>query len=366
MNPRLISQLTALLTGLLTLAWLAAPSHAQDTVTLRSVARIDTGAPITLSAIAMLDGPLLASIAATEIALPEAQSTALPNGWQRLEQADVRTALVAALGERGDMVIIRGGPCDVRRLAPSTDQPAAVPAMIEHEPTPDASADVTLDTVRGHLARQIATMLSAEPTELRLSFQDRDSALLDTLDAGRVVDVRPLGHGSRMPFAVKVFEGDRIVIEGITRVEVTRRMPVAIVARPISRGSIVRLDDITNDQQWLETDVDAAPAASVIGQVARGSLQPGALILHSHVEQPIVIRRGEPAVVDVIVGSIAIAVEYRASENAAVGDVIEFVDKNDRTNTLRARVTGPGRAVSLSEPDQHQTDPAQSDHEASP
>ncbi len=314
----------------------------QDTVSMRSVVRLGEDESLVLSKVAVLDGPLLAGIKDTVLELPEAGE----NGWHRLEVSVVRAALVDALGERGAMVLVRGGPCDIRRRTIHADEPIIV-ATQNHTPEamPDASALVGLGNVRGHLARRIASMLNAEASDLRLSFSDRDQALLDTLGAGRVVDVKPMGSGARIPFGVKVFEGDRLIVSGTLRVGVERRTTVAVVAKPIRRGQTIVAADLSSDEQWLAPDVATLSAAETIGRVARGPMQPGMRVEASRVEHAVIVRRGDLVNVDVVAGSVVVTVECRARGAGAMGDIIEFEFKDDRKRTLQARIQGRGRAV---------------------
>lgn len=322
---------------------LAAPmAWGQDTVSLRSVVRLGADESLVLSKVAVLDGPLVAGIKDTALELPDAGES----GWHRLEVSDVRAALVEALGERGAMVLVRGGPCDIRRRSATPSVTHAPPVQADTpEALPDASALVGLGTVRGHLARRVATMLNAEASDLRLSFAERDMALLDTLGVGRVIDVKPMGSGARIPFAVKVFEGDRLIVSGTIRVGVERRTTVAVVAKPISRGQTIVASDLNDDVQWLAPDVPTLSAAETIGRVARGPMQPGMRVEASRVEQAVIVRRGDLVNVDVVAGSVVVTVECRARGAGTMGEIIEFEFKDDRSRTLQARIQGRGRAV---------------------
>ncbi len=340
MKPNSLAILVlALLAGL----FAASSTLAQTSIELRRVVRVQPGQTITLADIAEMRGEGLTSAADLEIPLEEPDD----RGWFVIEKKDVRELLKAHLGERGSMFAIRGGPCELRRLSPVVLQPAITQAATESAEIPDASSLVILDTVRGHIARQIASMLSARPDELRISFEDRDDAVLDTLDAGRVLDIRSLGEGARMPFAVRVYEGDRIITEGTVRANVQRKMRVAIINAPLRRGTTIGRDDLTIKQRWLDVDVAAATPEDIVGKIARTTLDPGEVVLTGQIERPIVIRRGDTVIVDVIIGSVALSVEYRAKEDGAVGDIIEFEHKQDRSRTLQARVQRAGRAASL-------------------
>lgn len=326
----------------LAVCWVRVPAAAQDTVHLRSVVRLEANEPLVLSRVAHLEGPMVTGIKDTQLDLPEAGE----GGWHRLEPSAVRAALVEALGERGSMVLVRGGTCEIRRRSIASAVPApAAESDRESEQVPDASALVGVQSVRGHLARRIASMLNADPRDLRLSFADRDAALLDTLSVGRVVDVKPMGSGARVPFAVKVFEGDRLIVSGTVRVGVERRTTVAVVAKPIRRGQTLAVTDLSSDEQWLSPDMATLTIAQAVGHVARGPLEPGMRVEASRVEQAVVVRRGDLVNVDVVAGSVVVTVECRARGEGSMGDLIEFEFKDDRSRTLQARIQGRGRAV---------------------
>ena len=330
-------------------------AHAQNTVELRSSVRLGPDQPITLNDVATLSGPLLQAMGETVI---EINGTAMNSnegtrpsevgGWLRIGEESIRTALRGVLGDRADLVLIRGSVCHLRRVQPEADRSQTAQLTQAVVEQPDATSVVDLETVRGRIARRIAILLDTEPASLRLRFNERDDQLLNTLVHRRVVDIRPTAMGARLPMSVKVFEGSRIIVEGVTQVEVDVKRSVAVVARPVARNSIVVADDLTRDTQWLRADATVVKYEDALGRVARGPMSPGSVVRTSDVHSAVLIRRGDLVNVDVVAGTVVVTIEARAKQDGREGEQIELEFKDDRTRTLMATVHGAGRAVSSS------------------
>jgi flagella basal body P-ring formation protein FlgA len=352
-NARLI-QLRRL-AHILPIVLFAVCAQAQNTVELRSSVRLGPDQPVRLSDVATLSGSLVDQLGHTLIvvngsgdapadgSVPQADS-----GWLRIEAETIRTALRGVLGDRADLVLIRGSDCHLRRIQPASEQPQLAQQSQVPLEQPDATSVVELETVRGRIARRIAVLLDTDPASLRLRFNERDNQLLDTLVHGRVVDIRPTAMGARLPMSVRVFEGNRIITEGVTQVEVDVKRSVAVVARPVARNSIVVADDLTADTQWLRADATVVKYEDALGRVARGPMSPGSVVKPSDVHSAVLIRRGDLVNVDVVAGTVVVTVEARAKQDGREGEQIELEFKDDRTRTLQATVHGAGRAVSSS------------------
>lgn len=333
----------------------AACAHAQNTVEMRSSVRLGPDQPVTLKDVATLTGPLVEPLGDTVIvvngsAANSGDGSRSPegSGWLQVGEDSIRHALRGVLGDRADLVLIRGSACHLRRVQPETERAQTAQLTQTVVEQPDATSMVDLETVRGRIARRIAILLDTEPASLRLRFNERDDELLNTLVHGRVVDIRPTAMGARLPMSVKVFEGNRIIAEGVTQVEVDVKRSVAVVARPIARNSIVVAEDLTQDTQWLRADATVVKYGDALGRVARGPMSPGSVVRTSDVHSAVLIRRGDLVNVDVVAGTVVVTIEARAKQDGREGEQIELEFKDDRTRTLQATVHGAGRAVSSS------------------
>lgn len=299
---------------------------AEGTITLRGVARVDASAPILLGDVAELDGGDAVTLAESVIA-PAGQRPAT------VTLAQVRSVLEAGGANLGRLTL-RGSACSV--LAPVVP-PTATPA---ETPAPAG------DTVRSVVAARIAELLAVGPADLRLTFESRDDALLGVPAQDRTVAVQPAGEGDRLPMAVRVYEGDRIVAQGQVRVTVLVRRRVLVTTAALSRGAAIRASGLLEEERWLPPSSDPADGADLDGQVLKNRLGVGQVVEMQDIEPPLVVKRGDVVAVDCLSGAFSVRTTARALSAGRLGEVIQFQSLGSK-HTFRARVSGPGLAVTL-------------------
>jgi flagella basal body P-ring formation protein FlgA len=288
--------------------------------------------------IAELQGIEAAKLTATVIvasAAPDASGTLtvpLRNVQEILEKD--KAVNLGRLVLRGSACVVRFGAVE----APSWRAPAAV-----HTATSPA-LDST-DTIRAHVAERLSGLLGVPLADLKLAFDESDATLLNTGVGSSSIAIQPTGGGDRMPVAVRLYQGDRILASGTVRVGVLVRRRVMVAAGPIERGTTLATEMVTTDEQWLPPS--ATPAdASMLGQVIRGRVAAGQVVGQRDVEPPVVVKRGDVIAVDCTSGGFVVRTTARAMEAARDGDVITFQSLTSK-HTFKARMNGPGRAVTV-------------------
>lgn len=312
------------------------------TVELRRSARVSADMPVRLGDIARLDGAATALADVVIVRDPSVRTTG-GRSWFEIEIEAVRKAIESSGSTSPGRVALRGGRCAVRVLEPAGESDASAGASASEPQIIDEGP-----TVRAQIRRRLARLFGVDPSELRLDFDDRDSALLSMNTLGRTVEIRSLGASDRMPLGVTVYEGDRVAASGTVRVGVLIRRSVLVASEGLRRGATVRADELVREERWVSPGVRPATMDQATGSVARSRLSPGDMIERTDIEPPLVVRRGDVVWVHCVSGSIVLREKARARAQGREGDVIEFESMDSSNRKFSARVDGPGRAVTVS------------------
>ncbi|MFZ2874259.1 MAG: flagellar basal body P-ring formation chaperone FlgA [Phycisphaerales bacterium] len=299
---------------------------AEGTITLRGVARIEASAPVLLRDVAELDGSEAVTLG---------ESVVAPAGPRpaTVTLSQVRGALEAGGANLGRLTL-RGSSCSVLApVAPPTATPAEIPAPVGN-------------SVRSVVAGRVAELLGVGPADLRLTFESRDDALLGVPTQDRTVAVQPAGEGDRLPLTVRVYEEDRIVAQGQVRVSVLVRRRVLVTTAALSRGASIRASGLLEEERWLPPSSAPATGTDLDGQVLRNRLGVGQVVEMQDIEPPLVVKRGDVVAVDCLSGAFSVRTTARALSPGRLGEVIQFQSLSSK-RTFRARVSGPGLAVTL-------------------
>ncbi|MCE7975038.1 MAG: flagella basal body P-ring formation protein FlgA [Leptolyngbya sp. PLA1] len=291
------------------------------------MARVDASSPIVLADVAELAGDTATSHANMVIA-PAGPRPAT------VSLAQVRSALEAGGANLGRLSL-RGSSCSVLASL-------AAPPAPRQEPAPAPA----VDTVRSVVAARVAELLSVGPADVRLSFEARDEALLAVPIPGRTVAVQPTGVGDRMPLAVRVYDGDQIIAQGQVRVGVLVRRRVLVATSAIAKGSAIRPGSLLEEERWLPPSSSPASQTDLDGQVLKNRLSVGQVVEMQDIEPPLVVKRGDVVAVDCLSGAFSVRTTARALSPGRLGEVIQFQSLSSK-HTFRARVSGPGLAVTL-------------------
>lgn len=329
--------MTRLIACILTLALASAAIADVTTVHLRTGARVAPDAPVTVADLADVEGPQGDAIGSL-VVIEDLERARGTERFATVEVDRVHELIQNMPSVRMGSISITGGTCMVgpRVIEPKTPVPAAPPARPAPEPTGP--------TVRSSLLDHLRAFFAVEAHELRVTFDPRDDEALDTPIAGRTVEIRSLGSSRRMPFAVTLYDGDRVALNTTVRAEVEILRPVAVATRRVARGAAVAPEDIAAEQRWMGVDEAPPTPEDVLGRIVKRRLETGSPVAAGDIEQPIAVQRGDIASIRSVVGTAVVRTRARALANGSVGDVIEF-ESSDRGARFLARVDGPGRAV---------------------
>ncbi|MBX3378199.1 MAG: flagellar basal body P-ring formation protein FlgA [Phycisphaeraceae bacterium] len=319
---------------------LVASARGQGLIEMKSVARVAPGSPVTLADVATLSGDEAIALAHVEV-LP---ATPAPS---RLTIAQLRRRLGEERGVNWGRITLRGSTCTVQALDPAPKS-AAPTARVGTPAVPDPNS------VRQAVSDRIARILQADAQDLRLTFDAADDEFLNQTTTGRTLEIKPTASSDRLPLALTLYEGDRIVASKSIRVGVLVRRNVVIAAASKSRGETIAESDVTIDEQWVGPNVKAATPEEVIGAAAQGRIAAGQVILSGSIAAPMVVNKGEIVSVSCVSGTVVLTTKARALASARVGDVIQFQGLDDK-RTFTARMSGRGRAVVVVETSEDRT-----------
>jgi flagella basal body P-ring formation protein FlgA len=188
---------------------------------------------------------------------------------------------------------------------------------------------------------------------VRIAFAPEDNDFLSLPTTGRIAEVKTTAASERLPLAVTLYEGERIIASRTIRVAVTVRRQVPLAASAKRKGDTLEKDDLNVEEQWLPLGSTPAQPDQLIGAVLRSRLNPGQAISTDDVAPPIVANKGDQVTVHCISGGVVVTTRARAMSAAHDGDVIEF-EALDSKRRFTARMNGRGRAV-VSTPDSPET-----------
>lgn len=334
-SPRRLALVPAL-AGLVVFAILSSSkARAEgDVISLRPSVTIDASRQLTLGDVAETSGDEAQKAAGVVVS-----GDKVTDGT-RIDIPAIRRALELERSVNLGRIRLTGNVCVVRIGA------AAPPAGVV-QVRPGGSVVVTpgVESVRDRITRHLADLFDIDDADLRLAFDDNDAPLLSRAIGAGTVSIQPQGSGDRVPLAIRVYEGDRLVVSGSIRVGVEVRRAVLVASRPIARGDIVDADSTTRDQQWMPASATPANPEEAMGQLARGPVRAGEVIGKRDIEPPIVVKRGDTVSVDCVCGGVVVRASLRAMESGREGDVIQFKALTSSKTVIRARVSGPGVAV---------------------
>lgn len=310
---------------------LATNVRAQGVIELRAVARVPSGLPVLLGDVAQLFG-------ADAEALAEVVVRSSAGAGDSISIEDVRRAINRSGRVHWGRLSLRGSTCRLEETVRAEPVGPAVPGPIAPVSSNPAG------TVRAIVIDRISTIAQAPREEMRLTFAPEDDDLLELPVAGRTVEVTPTGLSDRLPLAVRIFEGERIVRNRTIRVGVEVRRGVVIAAASRRRGETISESDITQETQWLGLAARPATVEQVIGASPRSRVSAGQVVMADDVAAPLVVNKGEQVTVYCVQGTFVVTVRARALAAGRDGELVQF-EALDSRRTFLARMDGRGRAV---------------------
>ncbi len=318
---------------------LSLPALAQSVVTLRPVARLAVGSPVTLGDIAVLSGDArtLAGVMILESPMDHAGAD------RRLDVSldDVREKLELSPGFAAGRMTLRGENCRVILRTPIVTDDTSTQTI---QPAPKVGS-VGL-TVQDHVEAKLLQTFGVPKDQLQLTYDDSDARLLAFATAGWTVDVQPVGSSATMPMRITMYDASGNIRDETVRVGVRILREVVRTTRALTRGSQLSREDYDVDTAWLAPDVPYIEPMAVGTVRLRRSTGAGEMLTTAHAEQAEVIKRGEIVSVHVVSGTFVLRSPARALEAGRIGDTIEF-EPLEGGGRFSAEVKAPGRAVAI-------------------
>jgi flagella basal body P-ring formation protein FlgA len=338
-----------------------ASAAANTTVTLRSSVSLSesgveggAGGPVTLAQVADISGDDAARLGALVLADSPAGLPRASEGVARLDSGTIRRVLEGAKVNWGRLTLNAGaGDCLVRFASPRVVVPdrAAKPEQKQAFEVVDTSVQGSGEgsTIRVAIARRLAEHMSVDADDLRLLFADEDGPVLDQVVGSRRLEIEPVAgpNSSRTPVRVFMYEGDRVVLSKSLDIQAQVRRTVAVATSNISRGDAVTTESTSTEERWVAPGAKvAAEAVMGGGMLAAQRINAGQIVTEDAVEAPLAVKRGDVVWVHCLSGSVTVKAKTRAMQAARDGEevLLRFEGTKD---TIRARMSGPGRAVML-------------------
>lgn len=254
------------------------------------------------------------------------------------------------------LVSLRGfAVCRVRRLAPvaATADPAQPAANIAVSPasdsTPDAlPAPAAAGTLRQTVLDYIAELAQTPLDQLQIQFARGDEQALDASLGTDRIEFEPLASAlpGRLPLVLRRHGKDPAPQTLRLTASVSRRYLAVVTTRSVARGQIFAPGDVTLREVLID-HAQAQPLTrleDVVGQASGTLLRPGAIVLASDAQPPLLVRNGEILRVQTIVGGLVIRTVARARQDGALGQTIPVINENSR-KVFNVKVTALHEAV---------------------
>lgn len=318
-------------------------ARGQDSVELRSSARVDGKSAVLLRDVADLKGEAAKAVGDVVVLekLPagEGEGAAL---WPTVDIAQVRRALEAKGGVNWGRLMLRGSSCVLKRPVAEV---AKAPVSASVDKVEASKSAPGAPTVRDLVAPRLAQTFGVELAKIRVAFDDSAKELLDTSVTARTCELTPLGIAEKVPMSVRVYDQDRVAASGTIRVTVRVQRTVLVARTSMKKGDALGVADVTSEERWVSPTADLADT-SMIGGITRTKLSAGQLVQGSDVEAAVVVKKGDLVSVSCVSASVVVKAIARATQDARAGDVIKFEHTDTKKRSFLARVSGPGRAVS--------------------
>ncbi len=341
--------------GAVLVAAAVASGAVADEILLKGSVRLGGGVDeVRLTDIAELSGPLAEQYADTVVA--QVHDSA---GAMEITVRQVRSALSDA-GMHWGKVNLSGSTVIVRPTGPGETsgplfmKPATIENIARALPAVNRGALEQADdlfmlpTLRGAVARTILAGLGLPPESVRMTFDDRDAAMLDVnLDTYRF-EIQPMSNldSDRVQLSIRAWSDGRVVNRQSLSVRLMVRTQVVVVRRDIRRGDVMLEADCAVERRWI-TPIQASTLCGfveAVGRVANMPLKAGEVLRKKHVKRDVLVKRGDRVMVRCLVGGVVLSLETVARGEGAEGDSVELRKLGER-DTFMATIVGPGSAI---------------------
>ncbi len=186
----------------------------------------------------------------------------------------------------------------------------------------------TPTTVKALIERTIAERVGIDLASLKITFNDRDSALLGQSAVAGRFEVQAIVEPTlgTVTFKVTGYNGTQAIDNGKTvSVRVQQRVIAVVAGEKIARGDLINRRQVRLREVFIDDAQQPylADTSLVTGQVAASSINPGDLVTAGSVKLPIAVTRRQRVSVELDTGGIKITFNGIAQSEGAVGETIE-------------------------------------------
>jgi flagella basal body P-ring formation protein FlgA len=188
----------------------------------------------------------------------------------------------------------------------------------------------------------------ADIRELQIAFdQPLEPKLADERSANpvRVASVSAVPGNGRFEVLVLVDKGttsERLRLRG----QATEVVETVVLSRPLSRGEVVRAEDLMVEKVPKRQAATVRPATieDFVGLSARRVLRAATPLSVSDFQQPLLVKRGETVTLVYEVPGLMLTARAQALDQGSRGDVVTVLNQQSK-RTIVGVVTGPGRVT---------------------
>jgi len=341
-----------LLCLLFTLGWAAEGTQGAETsapitqIHLRSTVRLQSGNhPLTLGEIATITGPQSIAIQSLEITTKDPIKV---GAWSTIERDQIQQILEDADSIHTGSLILAGHDVSITRRA----QPIrSTPQLQQDSKSPIQPGPVLKD----HLQSWVYAHLKTDAQSTRIQYNERDAALLSTPTTGRIIEISSNGRSEKMSVRIVIYENERIMEDTTLRFDVQIQRRVRIVTTQLKRRGMIDETNSRIDSRWLAPTIPIADPDASLGQVSKGTINSGSILINAMLQSPIIVERGEIVSARSLAGTVSVAMKVRALEDGRMGDLIKL-ESRDRKQRFTARIAGRAQVIIV----QHPQDPSKS------
>lgn len=222
-------------------------------------------------------------------------------------------------------------------------------ANVESLARGEALTVYTPKTVQALIQDTIAKRLGLSSDQLKVTFNERDRALLSESAVAGSYEVQLLAEPSlgAVSFVVTAYHGTKATGKGKTvSARVQQRVIAVVAGEKIVRGELIRRRQVRLQEVLIDDERQRylSDTALVTGQVADRTINLGQLITPNAMMLPTVVSRRQQVAVQLNNGGIKITFNGIAQGQGAVGETIEVLNPKTKQR-ITATIVGPGKVV---------------------
>lgn len=342
-----------LVRGLVVLCVVCSTAHRSNAQALVNVTSIELrtsvrahDSTLTIGHVARVTGPRAEIIGAIR----------LHNTSSRVGLGDIRSAIVNEIpGMDWGSVVLRGSACNLVNisnepaLAPSTDPRIAQEDRVVWK----TAGMVDPNRLIGRIAHEMCALADMPTERVRIGYDAKDMVILDTSTLGRIVQIQCSSLSDKTQMRVRIYAGERTILDREIRVLVELRAPVARTNKALRPRHNLSLADFTVREEWYRPSLTVARSDELVDTELRTGLGAGAVVRTADVKPARVIERGDTINVRCISGTVVVEVRARALSDAQANEHLEL-ETLEPERSLRRRLhavaQGRGKAVIVAHP----------------